>query len=360
MKPCFGDPEVMETKDWKDRLLALPMFYKIFAANSAIVVVGAVFGTLITARVAGNTGASLALVLVFAMVGLLLSLTVNLLVLRAAFVPFDSLERVLDEVRHGNLAARVRRGTLSDPDIDRMADTLNQILDAVERYSQRVKDLSRQVLAAQEAERLRIARELHDDTAQSLTYMLLRMKVAERVDCAPAVQETLEELCQLATKTLEDIKRMAVELRPAALDENGLIAALEAHLREFQARVGTPVEFELDSLAERLPRDTEVVVYRVVQEALTNIAKYAAASRVEVKLHQERDGGLSLLVRDNGKGFDVEAARNSRSRGLGLFGMQERVELVGGRIEWRSVRGQGTEVRAWIPLTPGKGGPVGE
>lgn len=340
-------------KTWKDRLLALPTFYKILGANSAIVVVGAVLGTLLTARMAVTRGVRVELVAGLAIAGTILSVAVNMAVLRAAFAPLRSLERVLDEVRRGNLTARASRTALRDPDVEQMADTLNRMLDSVQSYSQQVKALSRQVLTAQEAERLRIARELHDDAAQALTYMLIRLKVAQRSDSPEEVRGTLEELHQLTLKTLDDIRRLALELRPAALDDLGLVAALETHVADYSKRVGIPVSFRVSGLEERLPREVEVVVYRVVQEALTNIAKYAHAAQVEVELARGAEGGLRLSVKDDGKGFDLAALKNSRTRGLGLFGMEERVSLVGGRIQWNSAPGKGTEVLAWIPLGRG-------
>mgnify|MGYP002153773051 CR=1 FL=1 len=343
------------TRAWKNRLLAVPTFHKILGANSAIVAVGAVLGTLLTARVATTQGIRLELVLGLALAGTVLSVGVNMAVLKAAFIPLQSLERVLDEVRRGNLTARASRTALRDPDIERMAETLNRTLDAVQSYSGQVKALSRQVLAAQEAERLRIARELHDQTAQALTYMLIRLKVAERANPPAEVKEALEELHQLTLKTLDDIRRLAVELRPTALDDLGLVAALQNHIKGYSQRLGVPVDFTATGLEERLPKDVEVVVYRVVQEALTNVAKYAEATHVAVSLHRQGppEEGLSLAVKDNGRGFDRAALKQSGNRGLGLFGMEERVHLVGGRIQWDTAPGRGTEVRAWIPLEGG-------
>lgn len=339
------------TKGWKEKLLAVPTFYKILAANSAIVVLGAIAGTYITSQVLTNSAGRIELVLLFALAGLALSLPVNAIVLRAAFMPLSGLGKVLAEVRHGNMGARVGSAPLTDPEIDRMADTLNKILDAVQAYNQQVNALSRQVLAAQEAERLRIARELHDETAQALTYMLLRLNMAKRAESSASTQETLEELHGLTTETLEGIKRLAVELRPAALDDLGLVAALEAHVKDYSKRVGIPVSFQATGLDERLPGNVEIVVYRVAQEALTNAAKYSEARNIEVALHCEPRSGLSLRVSDDGRGFDQEALKTSKNRGLGLFGMRERVHLVGGRIEWKTQPGHGTTVEARIPLS---------
>lgn len=352
----IGTAGVGMARTWRDKLLAVPTFYKILAANSAIVVFGAVVGTLLTARVVATHGVRLELVVGLAVAGTILSVVVNMTVLHAAFAPLRSLERVLEEVRRGNVTARASRTALRDPVIDRMAETLNRMLDAVQSYNRQVKALSRQVLAAQEAERLRIARELHDETAQALTYMLMQLKVAQRSESSQHVKDTLEELHQLTLKTLEDIRRLALELRPAALDDLGLVAALEAHIADYGKRLGIPVSFQTAGMEERLAREVEVVVYRVVQEALTNIAKYAKASQVEVELKRDAGSGLSLRVKDDGKGFDLARLKNSRERGLGLFGMEERVSLVGGRIQWQSAPGQGTEVSVWIPTEPNEKG----
>src|SRR5262249_28107390 len=137
------------------------------------------------------------------------------------------------------------------------------------------------------------------------------------------------ELRELTARTLEEVRKLAVELRPTTLDHLGLVAALEWYCREHAQRLDAVVEFHSEGLAGRLHPECELWIYRVDQEALTNIVRHAGASRVEIGL-LFRDDAVELAVRDNGVGFDVREATSTRERGLGLFGMRERVELIGG------------------------------
>ena len=158
------------------------------------------------------------------------------------------------------------------------------------------------------------------------------------------------ELRELTARTLEEVRKLAVELRPTTLDHLGLVAALEWYSREYAGRLDAVVDFQSEGLAERLAPEVELVVYRVVQEALTNIARHANASRVAIRLVFE-DTGVEATVEDNGRGFDLTEATSSRERGLGLFGMRERVELIGGTFNIDTRPGTGTRIRIRVPVT---------
>lgn len=207
------------------------------------------------------------------------------------------------------------------------------------------------VMTAQEEERKRIARELHDETSQSLTSLIIGLKVLERCN-ASEVGDLAAELRAQASKTLDAVHDLALELRPSALDDLGLVAALERHAREYARRHGCEVDFQATGIeGVRLPPQTELAVYRIVQEALTNTAKYAEASAVSITL--ERRGSMIVAIaEDNGKGFDVKELLESRSTEgkLGLFGMQERAALIGGRLTVESEPGAGTTVYVEAPL----------
>ena len=214
-----------------------------------------------------------------------------------------------------------------------------------------------QVITAQEAERKRIARELHDDAGQLLTTLLVGLRTLEQTAALPdAAQHRLTDLKQLAKHIFDEIHRLAVELRPNALDQLGLVKAVESCLCDFGQRVGVKTDFEVSGLdGLRLPGEVEIAIYRVTQEALSNVAKHAAASHVAVLL-EKRNGSVVVVIEDDGQGFDAEAVFRSNGSArphLGLFGMQERAELLGGRLTIESERGKGTTVFVEIPLNDG-------
>jgi signal transduction histidine kinase len=205
------------------------------------------------------------------------------------------------------------------------------------------RDSLRRVIEGQELERRRLARELHDETGQALTSVLLGLKAVERADDVPAA---LADLRELVVATLQDVRRLAVELRPKALDDFGLSVALERLVETFKDATGIAVEFESQLGEQRLPSEVETTLYRIVQESLTNVAKHAAAQRVSILLVR-RSGVVSALVEDDGHGFTSE---DETRGGIGLSGMRERLALLDGRLTVESGRGTGTSLIAEVPL----------
>ncbi|MFO7320220.1 MAG: HAMP domain-containing protein [Chloroflexota bacterium] len=205
-------------------------------------------------------------------------------------------------------------------------------------------------VSAQEQERERISRELHDETGQALTALLVQLKVFERLRDEKAIAKHAETLRQLVLATLEEVRRLARDLRPGMLDELGLVPTLEWHTRTYAQNTGIPVDFEA-LLPEdfRLPVHTELALYRVVQEALTNVVRHANATRASVRLTKTGDG-VRLAISDDGCGFDVAAVMNAQERGVGLLGIQERVELIGGNLSVESTPGNGTSLIVEVPL----------
>ena len=329
--------------------LRVPIFYKVLVANTSIVVGAAILETWLAPR-AGEFGAfaSGSLVAVFMIGGVATSLFVNFIVLKAAFQPLVSLERTVEAVRRGDLLARASHVAFGDPQVDQLIDTLNSMLDDLVVYREQVQLLSRQVLTAQEGERQRIARELHDETAQSLTSLLIGLRMVEKSTTPQDLQSRIAELRSQTMRTLEEVRKMAVDLRPSTLDDLGLAAALQWYTGDFARRTRIDVSFRATELDARLTDDVEVVIYRIIQEALTNVAKHSEASRVEVCVALE-DRSVVATVVDNGVGFDVPSIMRSHERGLGLFGMQERVALVGGTFRIVSVPGEGTRVVVQVP-----------
>jgi signal transduction histidine kinase len=200
----------------------------------------------------------------------------------------------------------------------------------------------RRSIEASEAERTRWARELHDDTLQQLAGLRMLLSGARRCGDPDRIATAIDDALEQITTAIGDLRSLITELRPAALDELGTKPALESLAARFERQ--TDIEVDLDVTDVRFTREVESTVYRLVQEALTNIAKHAQATRVAVEI-SERDGEIALVVRDDGSGFDPR----QQSSGFGLIGMRERLALVNGSFDIRSSPGAGTELRATIP-----------
>jgi signal transduction histidine kinase len=213
--------------------------------------------------------------------------------------------------------------------------------------------LLEQLITAQEDERKRISRELHDETGQSLTSLLVGLKIVDNSPTLEEARKRIVELQELTSRTLEEVHKLSVELRPTLLDDLGLIAAMRSYSKDFSKKHGVQVAFHATGFEERVPPLVEVAVYRVVQEALTNIAKYAQARTVHLTLKRS-ETNLHAEVRDDGIGFDPEhvLAQKRKENRLGLLGMQERVTLLGGTFSLHSAEGEGVRLAFDIPLSP--------
>jgi signal transduction histidine kinase len=211
--------------------------------------------------------------------------------------------------------------------------------------------LMAQVLSAQEDERKRIARELHDDTSQTLTSLMVELKAAENARSLEEIKPRLGELRSLVHATLQGVHNMALELRPNALDDLGLVAAVYKYVVDFETKNGIHVDLQVGEAARRrFPSDMETAAYRITQEALANTVRHAGARNVSVVVNFQ-DSVFTLIVEDDGVGFDLsEASKRSPEHRLGLFGMYERASLAGGRLVIESKPGQGTSVFLEIPI----------
>jgi signal transduction histidine kinase len=215
---------------------------------------------------------------------------------------------------------------------------------ALEDRSAELRRASASLLRAAETERRRIARELHDETGQVLTAIKLELAELERlVAGSPAGMEAARRAADLAGRALESIRATARGLRPAVLDDLGFIPALRTLAEEFAGRTGVTVDLQAAPLARNPGPEVQVALYRVLQEALTNVARHAAAARVEITLAAE-DGEVVLAVRDDGRGFEVGRATGPGDAGAGLAGMKERVVCAGGRFSISSAPGRGTRL----------------
>jgi signal transduction histidine kinase len=208
--------------------------------------------------------------------------------------------------------------------------------------------LSSGILAAQEDERRRIARELHDDTMQALAALTVQARLIEKRDDVQELRNGVASMREGIGATLAELRRLAYDLRPTALDDLGLTAALEGLAHEFVDAYGVRVQTRLDYPETRLPAAIEVTLYRIAQEALSNVRHHAAASEAALELRVASDT-VSLAISDNGRGIPSERRLASREGGLGLLGMEERAQAQGGRMTIESAQGRGTVVRVELP-----------
>ncbi len=234
----------------------------------------------------------------------------------------------------------------TDSDL-RLAETFATRAAVAVDLSQRIaRDALRRIVEAQELERKRLARELHDETGQALSSIILGLRALdERVEGDEA-KEAVAEVRELVVATLQDVRRLAVELRPKVLDDFGLVAAVERLAETFAAQTGISVRFESGLRDERLSPEVESALYRIVQESLTNIVKHSRASNVSVVLVR-KPSAVAAVIEDDGRGFDPATVRDG---GIGLVGMRERVALLDGRLLVESSEGSGTTLVAEVPI----------
>ncbi len=229
--------------------------------------------------------------------------------------------------------------------------TSNELLENSRQMQEQLRLLSHHALQAQEDERKRISRELHDVIAQTLTGINVRLALLQKENCTSTqeLREKIAQTQQLVAQSVDTVHRFARDLRPAMLDDLGLIPALEAYLKDFTQQTGLHVSLTSDASVEELGSIGRTVLYRVAQEALTNVVRHARATRIEMSL-QKHNGTHCMVITDNGRGFASDAAAVAKSSNrLGLLGMRERVEIIGGTFGVTSVPGQHTTVLVEIP-----------
>lgn len=215
--------------------------------------------------------------------------------------------------------------------------------------------LLERILSAQETERTRIARDLHDGLGQNLTSMLLHLRVMEEAPSVDVARQHVGTLRRIAAGSLEDLRRLVRDTRPPTLDDLGLVAALEKQLADMQDIGGIAITFTCNEAnIERLPAAVETALYRVIQEAVTNAVRHSHASHLTVNLTRS-DGELLVTIIDDGRGFDVAGVLQGAQSPFGLLGMQERVRPLGGSVAFTSEAGRGTTVHVRVPLASAGG-----
>ncbi len=281
---------------------------------------------------------------------LLAGLVVGYLLATILTRPLSRLADAARAVGRGELSQRVE--VSSRDEVGEVALAFNAMTERLRAKEQERSQLLAKVIAAQEEERKRIARELHDEAGQALTSVLLGLKHLEAACSDAAVQGSVAELRSITGETLDLMRDMALELRPSTLDDLGLVAALGRYVADYGRKNGLEADFHSGGLdGVRLKAEVETALYRIAQEALTNVTKHAQAGSVSVLLDR-RNGQVILVVEDDGKGFDLATVRASAAlrRKLGLVGMEERAALVGGSLTIESRPAAGTAVFVEVPV----------
>jgi two-component system, NarL family, sensor histidine kinase UhpB len=319
----------------------VPLFQRLALLN-ALLVVGAVVLTIVVLAPSKLFGPRLDEEVAVLAGVLVLVVLVNLLLLRRVIRPLQALT---EQARHVDLARPAERMPAAEPtsEVGELALTLNEMLDRLE--SER-REATGRVLAGQEAERLRIAQELHDQVGQDLTAVLLSLATLQS---SPADQQrvTIAEAQEAVRASLEDVRRIALELRPEALDDLGLASALAVLCERFSERSGLRVTQRIAESLPALSPEVELVIYRVAQEALTNVARHSGSDRAQVTLDAD-GGGVSLTVRDWGGGLASDFAPGS-----GIRGMRERAALIGASVE---IKNDGSRGGCELSLEVGREG----
>lgn len=290
-------------KSLKEKLMNLSIFYKILIANTLIIVVGAVVGTWLIRELSQRSAPEQLIVILF-LIGIILSISVNFLILKAALKPLATLQETVEAVYRGDLMARVARMPPGDPIINRLRDALNSMLEELSSSHKQLEELSIKVLSAQEEERRRVARELHDETSQALALLLIELKMLEKGKPEDR-EKRVAALRANTSQILDGVRRLILELRPSGLDDLGLIPALRTYINEYIEKFNIDVDFQVTGFKRRPSSNVEVALYRVVQEALTNVAKHSGATSVRISMRCE-DGWVVAAIKDNGQGFNMD------------------------------------------------------
>jgi two-component system, NarL family, sensor histidine kinase UhpB len=311
----------------------LSVFWRVFAVNAGLLGVLAALLLLTPVEIDAPIRPVQALIVV---AGLAVTLAANVILLRRALAPLERLAQRMETV--DLLRPGQRLQVLRNDEISRVVVAFNRMLDRLENERQQS---GRRVLAAQEAERVGIARDLHDEVGQVLTGVLLHLdSIAER---APTHRDEIDDAKQSVRRALDEVRRISSELRPEMLEHLGLVSALTELTTTFSRVSGIRVERQFDQSLPKLEPDAELAVYRIAQESLTNVARHAQATRVTVALEQGFDS-VVLRVVDDGRGF----ARNPEEHG-GLHSMRERALLIGAALAIKEASPNGVEVRLEVP-----------
>jgi two-component system, NarL family, sensor histidine kinase UhpB len=335
-------------------LLTVPLFYKILVTNAMILVVGAGATAFLASQVTSTTHPG-NLILVIALFGLVLvvgGMALNAVLIKTALIPLDALEETARLVDGGDLNARVPASSLADRRSVQLANLFNRMLDTQAAIRNRNRSQAARVVEAEEQERNRSSRELHNELAQTLAGVLVRLRVATlnpEMEQAPSLERYLDEIRSEVREALEHVREVARRLHPPALEELGLVPALEAYARSAREVSGARIELLGETVDASLPPEARLAAFRIIQESLIAAIRHSHADRIRIVLRREADM-LCAEVVDDGTGFDPTADLENTPMGEALDRILERAAIVGGRVTVESAADQGTRIGIEIPL----------
>ncbi len=336
---------------WVERVLRTPLLIKLAGANALLLSVATAAAMFVRNQEIG-TAPDIAVV----GIAFLIALSVNIALVNAALHPIVMLGNTVDTIWHGDLSARVPASLLADRDVARVGRILNVLLDGLVDDRARTRRLAAELINVGDRERAAISKELHDSTAQSLAALVMQLSAATRSTDEGAVEmlkQQLEGARELATATLEEVRRLAHSMHPRVLDELGLIAALRRLARESTTQGAGVARVRVRVIAKEgvdatIPAAAASVLYRIAEEALLNARRHAESEHIEIRVRTDADIAI-LEVSDDGVGFNPDAAPLNQT-GIGLFIMRERMALIDGDLRVSGSSGGGTSVVASVPL----------
>ena len=336
---------------YRHRLQRIPISYRIAIGNAAVIALGAIGGTIITRHLA-TEAADWWLILFFLSVGILLSVLVNYLIIKSALRPLRDLSELVQRYQTGQSTIDPQNLANPDPDITQLAAALSSLVNQLDERNQQLHALSERAINAQEDERREIALTLHDDTGQILSMLIINL---ERLESqlpaeAAALKTKLAAASDLARQSLTSLRKIVYGLRPTILDDLGLVPAIHWVARTYLEETGIHTSVNASDELEPLSPQATSTLFRICQEAVNNILRHSQAHNARISLDQQ-DREIRLQIEDDGVGFDVaQASEQAVSlQRLGLLGIQERAQLVGGRVNLDSTPGKGTRLTVFVP-----------
>jgi two-component system sensor histidine kinase UhpB len=341
----------------RESLKRTPILYRIAIGNAFVIAIGAIGGTYIT-RLLADQAVDWWLILLFLGIGTSLSVIINFWIIKSALRPLTELSTLVDQVQDGSSEIDPQYLQPTDPDIHHLAATLDSLVRQLNERNRELSALSEAAINALEEERQRIAMALHDDTGQALSMLIINLEFLED-KVSPGDSQLKEKILstrELAQGTLANLRKIVYGLRPAILDDLGLIPAIRWYARTNLEDAGILVEIHANGDVEPLPSDLKSTLYRITQEAINNILKHSQAKNVEVVLERQKEC-IQLEVVDDGRGFELSAIREEalQLQHLGLLGIEERAELAGGQAVIKSTPRGGTQILVTVPWkSPGE------
>jgi two-component system, NarL family, sensor histidine kinase UhpB len=334
------------------RFSYLSLYPRIVIGNSIIIVIGAIGGTLLTRKLSGEA-ASLWLVIFFSLVGVAMIILLNNWIVKKSLQPLNELHSLVDRVAAGQTPINTRQYEQLGPDFYQLSSALNAIVRQLEERNQQLSALSNRAIKSQEEERIRIAHSLHDDTGQSLSSLIILLdRIERRMPDKPAdLKQQLAAARQMASSTLAELRKIIFDLRPTILDDLGLVSAIRWYARTYLEPEGVQVRLFMPDEELELPFECSTTLFRICQEAMSNILRHASARMVMITLCVDNTE-VCLQVVDDGQGFDMKelSEQGPHPQKLGLLGIKERAELVGGRVIIETAPKSGVRLQVCLPV----------